>query len=510
LSEVTYTVATPSTDHKAMQSYWEQVDAILSGGDAVRAKGEKLLPRLPAESKLNYDYRLKTAKFTNVFADIVDNLASKPFSQLVKVDKIPSEMNAYVEDVDGKGSHAHTFFNSVFAEGLAYGLSWVFVDYNQSDRQLSSRQDDLQAGARPYLIQVSPLDMIAVETAKINGKIGFTHCRFRSNYVQREPGTFKEELIERIYEYNREQITTIVDNVVTNTGIWANPTYKVWTRKADRNGEGGWVSTEPKPMTIDRIPLVPYLTASTKGNGFTFNPLLKNAADLQINLYGKESLMDNADLNSAFPMIAGNGVNPPVDPNDPTKALPIQTGAGAALYAPMSVDGKHGAWEILEPGGSTLTHLAKQVETITQQLRELGRQPLTAQTGNLTVITTAFAAQKANSAIKAAGLLLKDAMENTFKLMGLWKNRNIEPAVNLFLDFDAEISGSEYFEDILKMYDQGLISRETVIEQAIRFNRLPDGFNPEGDLKAQLSEIPGDEEDEADDSPAADADADAA
>src|SRR5690606_3572271 len=72
-----------SADYKAMAPYWETVTDVLGGTQAMRANGRRYLPQFPNESDKNYDYRIKNAKFTNLFADISGDLASKPFAKEV-------------------------------------------------------------------------------------------------------------------------------------------------------------------------------------------------------------------------------------------------------------------------------------------------------------------------------------------------------------------------------------------------------------------------------------------
>jgi len=56
-----------SPDWIAMSGYWEMVAAIVEGRDAVIAGGQQYLPKFTNESQDDYDFRLKTARFTNVY-----------------------------------------------------------------------------------------------------------------------------------------------------------------------------------------------------------------------------------------------------------------------------------------------------------------------------------------------------------------------------------------------------------------------------------------------------------
>src|SRR4051812_42659708 len=76
---------TPSSDYLWMSPYWRMTSTILLGADAMRRSGETYLPRFPNEDSDDYEYRRKTAVFTNIYRDILENLSTKPFTREVQV-----------------------------------------------------------------------------------------------------------------------------------------------------------------------------------------------------------------------------------------------------------------------------------------------------------------------------------------------------------------------------------------------------------------------------------------
>jgi hypothetical protein len=130
-------------------------------------------------------------------------------------------------------------------------------------------------------------------------------------------------------------------------------------------------------------------------------------------------------------------------------------------------------------------------------LRELGRQPLTAQTGNLTVVTTAFAGDKANSVIQAWAINLKDALENAFHITAMWMNRSDGPSVKLDPDFDIGLSDEKDTDALLKLRDIGDISAETLGNEFKRRGILSAEYDYETEQKRIQDEMP-EGEDEAD------------
>jgi hypothetical protein len=331
---------------------------------------------------------------------------------------------------------------------------------------------------RPYCLSIKAKDVLSVETSKIGGIEVITHCRFRANAVEREG--YKQVTKHRIREYNREG-----DAV----------SYKVHEKQKNAAAIDEWVVIDEGVITLQEIPLVPFVGGRVK-HGFVVEPMLRDALDLQIELFWQENGLKYAKDNTAFPMLAGNGVAPPMGPDGNVGA--IQVGPKSVLYAPPSADSGTGGWAFIEPSATSLRFLADDIKETVQNLRELGRQPLTAQTGNLTVVTTAMAAQKGNSAVQAAALIFKDAMENVFRIMGAWIGESDGPEVLVFSDFDVNLSGDQDLTALIKARENRDISREAFLAELKRRAVLRPEYDAEEDMAIILGEVPADEEQDQD------------
>jgi len=169
----------------------------------------------------------------------------------------------------------------------------------------------------------------------------------------------------------------------------------------------------------------------------------------------------------------------------------VPTGPKTVLYAPPGADGgAGGSWNFIEPSSTSLTFLAADVKATEEKLRELGRQPLTAQSGNMTVVGTAFAAAKGNSAIQAWALNLKDALEQAFVLTGLWLNDPSEPEVVVHTDFAIDLESDAAPNFLLSLRENKEISRKTILAEAQRRNYLSADFDADEDEKELLDEAP--------------------
>lgn len=475
-----------SADYNAMKPYWDMVETILGGAKAMRQAAKTYLPKFPQEREKDYEYRRSNAKFTNIYRDIVENLAQRPFSTEVTIaDGAPEAFTRFIEDVDGQGNHLHVFAGETFFAGINNAVDWILVDYTKGVPNNATRADEQRLGVRPYWVRVPASSMLAVYSDMIDGREEFVHARIHEPTSERIG--YGEKTYNRVRVLNRKPL---------DGGGYGPATYEVFEEQGDDKGEKKWVSIEgPAPISIGIIPLVPFIAGRRIGQSWRFHPPMQDAAFLQVEHFQQESGLKHAKALTAFPMLAGNGVSPPLGDNG--NPVSIAVGPGSVLFAPRDPNGgTAGSWSFVEPSATSLRFLADDIKETGQALRELGRQPLTAQSGNLTVVTTAFAAQKGNAAIQAWALNLKDALENALRITGLWLKESFEAEVLIDTDFDLGMGDDDTFEHVLKMSegDFPIISREATISEAKRRNILSPEYDGEEDFAVINREQDGDDE----------------
>jgi hypothetical protein len=475
-----------SGDSAAMLPYWQMVETILGGSDAIKAAGKACLPKFANESDADYRDRLDGGKFTNIFRDIVEGLAAKPFAKQVELgDGASEEIKAFAEDIDGQGNHIHVFAGVALFNSIANGLDWILVD-KTAVQAGATLAEERAAGARPYWVRVPAVRMLAVYSAMIGGTEQFVHARIHE--PERIRDGFGERVVNRVRVLNRE-IAEDAGRIVS-----AGPaTWELFEEQQKANTlETEWVSIGSGEIAIGIIPLAPVLTGRREEGSWRLMPPMKDAAHLQIKHYQGETNLEYAKALTAFPMLTASGVVPPTDSSGEVQPVPV--GPKSVLYAPPNSQGQNGEWKFIEITAESLKFLADEIKRTEQQLRELGRQPLTAQTGNLTVVTTAFAAQKGNSAVQAWALNLKDALEQALKITSLWLGGNEEPEVTIYTDFDVAMESDKAADVLLEMRKTGDISREALIIEAKRRDWLSSDYDADEDLQALIAEIPGEEE----------------
>lgn len=448
-----------SPDSAAMLDYWELTDTIVDGIGALRLAGQKYMPKFVDETEPDYQFRLKCTKLTNVYRDTVEGLAAKPFQQevdLVDGDEsdgnitVPDAIDEFCENVDGSGNNLTIFAGATFFNGINSAIDWIFVDHPPINPNIRNRAEEKAASMRPYWSHVLGRNVLEPRSKMIGGKEVITYVRLL------EPGR-----PDHIRVFERDDNGIVRWELFEKTDKW-------------RNVEGGQTQFAPVQgeagagiVTIGIIPLVPFITGRRDGRTFKLFPAMRDAADLQVELYQQESALKWNKQLGAYSMLTGDGVRPQMEADGVTPKK-IATGPGRVLYAPTDGNGNSGSWKFIQPSAEVMKFLADDVKETINQLRELGRQPLTAQSGNLTVITTAVAAGKAKSAVAAWALMLKDALENAMNLTALWMGiTDYKPKIYVYTEFDEFLDGKD-LDTLDADRDRGDISQQTLWEEKKR------------------------------------------
>ena len=464
-----------SVDSEAMVPYWDKVDAIIDGVDGMRMQ-HQFLPKFTDEADSEYMFRLQMTKMTNVYRDIIEGLASKPFEQNVTFPddqsdteggETPQDIIDFSYDVDGSGNDLTVFAATTFFNGINSAIDWIMVDYPKADPTVVSVADQKAAGRRPYWSHILGRNVLDAKSEMKSGVEVLTYVKIF------EPGA-----PDCIREFTRNSDGTV---------IWV-----LYERKDTPVREEGKPDTffheiDRGDVSIGEIPMVPFYTGRRDGRSWKLFPAMQDAADLQVELYQQESGLKFAKVLTAYPMLAANGISPPSDAaGRPTK---LAVGPNRVLYSKPGADGKIGTWSYVEPNAESLKFLAEDIASTIQNLRELGRQPLTASSSNITVITAAVAAGKAKSAVKAWAYKLKDAIENALLLTAKWKGIAYDPSVHVFVDFDDWMEGEDlpFLQEARKTQQ---ISQETYWEEAARRGVFSTNFTVARERARLLNDVP--------------------
>lgn len=467
---------TRTPDLEAMVPYWDKTDAIVEGHDAVRRAGRDYLPEFAQEADDDYKTRLALTKFTNVYRDVLEGLATKPFENEItlKGDNVPPEVEKFCMNVDGSGNNLSVFGSLCFFNGINSALAWIFIDYPDASKTAAvrTRADQQELGIQPYWTLILARNVLQVKSEIINGKEVINYIRIL------EPGLGEPTQV-RVFERSPAGVVTwflMQETSEKNAGV-----------------DEGFKKIADGTLSIDVIPMVPFVTGRRDGKSWKFFPVMSDAADLQITLYQDESALQFIKTMAGYPMLSASGVKPQYEADGKT-IKKVAVGPQRVLYAPPNGDGKSGEWKYVEPSAQSMEFLSTSIKDTKSDLRELGRQPLTAQSGNITAITSAVAAGKARSAVSAWALGLQDALENALVITMKWINNKYDPEVSVYTDFDNITEEGNDVDALNTMRENGDLSQDTLWEEMKRRKILSPDFDAEKEKNLILKGIPVDDQ----------------
>lgn len=465
------TILARTKDIAEMVPYWDKTDAIVDGYEAVKCAGKEYLPKFHDEPEKDYETRLSLTKFTNIYRDVLEGLATKPFEEEIKVlgngqsDTAPPDILDFCENVDGSGNSLTMFGAQTFFNGINSAVDWIFIDYPKADPAVVRTIADQKANnIRPFWSHVLGRNVLEVRSANNGGVEQLNYIRILEPGISTPPNV-------RIFERSGDVVT-----------------WQLWEQDAQKPEQ--YNLTQDGTLSIKVIPLVPFMTGRRDGKTWKFFPPMRDAADLQISLYQDESALQFIKTMAGYPMLAANGMKPQMGADGKTP-VKLAIGPMKVLYGIPDNNGNHGQWSYIEPSATSMTFLQQSITTTKQDLRELGRQPLTAQSGQLTVITTAVAAGKARSAVSAWALALKDALENALTITAMWMNMaDYEPEVNVYTEFDDFTDGGADLVELGAGRRAGDISLETYWTELQRRGVLSPEFDIVKEKENLLNDIP--------------------
>jgi hypothetical protein len=148
------------------------------------------------------------------------------------------------------------------------------------------------------------------------------------------------------------------------------------------------------------------------------------------------------------------------------------------LFAPPGVEGVQTGYEFIQPDAKNITEIRNHVQSLTDDMRRLGMQPLTPRSGGITATGQSIEAAKAHSAVQAWALLLADALEQAWVFTCEWMAENTTVEVDVSTDFSVQPYADAPLQALDKARARRDISLNTYWDSLRRFDVLPPDFDP--------------------------------
>ncbi|MGL5005063.1 MAG: DUF4055 domain-containing protein, partial [Casimicrobium sp.] len=409
--------------------HWGLITSLLGGTSAMRAQGETYLPKWPNEELDAYSTRVKVATLFPIFKRTVQTLAAKPFSRAVTLnDDIPATLRTYAEnDVDLQGRNLHSFASDIVEEAIAYGLSLILVDYPVAE-DVRTRADEINAGLRPYWVQLHPWQLLGWKTARINGSWQFTQLRFTETVVE-EDGEFGEKHIKQIR--------------VLTPGAW-----QIWRE----NEKKEWALFSEGTTSLKTIPIVPIYG---ERHGFMdSSPPLLEVAHLNVEHWQSSSDQQTILNVARVPILAVIGAD---------ENFSMTVGSSTAVKIPLGGDMK-----FVEHTGAAIKAGSDSLKDLEERARQAGAELLVLQPGKITATQVNTENAVGMCALQEITLRAQDALNTALQFTADWIGEAKGGTVALFNDFGAATLADASAQLLLSMNQAGKLSDETLFSEMKR------------------------------------------
>ena len=459
--------STQSLTYKAMNPSWTKIQALLTGTEALRKAGTAFLPQHAEESDAAYAERLSTNTLLNISKLTLDSWVGRPFSDPIKLEKVPKEIEDLLDNVDLLGNDIHVFSRNWFKDGLAKAFSHVYVDFPrviQPEEGIRTKADDVAEGVRPYWVFISPEQLFFADAEIIDGREVLREIRLKEVITERRGfAEIPVTQIRRVFIGVNEDGDTV--SVVE--------LYRLKDPKTEGTDSEKWELQDTYTFDLDVIPLVTFYSDRV---AFMLGvPPLEDLVDL--NLAHWQSTSDQRTILTVarFPILALSGGV------DEQKTLTI--GPKQWLYSADTGS----KFYYVEHTGAAIGAGRQDLNDLEMQMAEYGAEFLKKRPGRETATARALDSAEATSALQDVTRRFADALSSVLDLTARWLGIEDGGDAELETDFGPEeVSQAELstLSNARKMRD---ISRAAFLNELIRRGLLNEEFDIEAD-KALLED----------------------
>lgn len=432
-------VATPNAAWHAMAPDWELIADLLGGTRAMRAAGERWLPREPKESLEAYRIRLSRTVLFNGLGRAIQTLSGKPFAKPVTLaDGADPRLRALCHDLDLGGRDLTTFARDVLRAALTDGVTHILVDYPEAAALGETLHDERVRGARPYFVHIPARDLIGWQVDRA-GRL--ERVRIRETVSERE-GTWGEAAVPQIR--------------VLEPGLWS-----VWRRPRGRE-DAPWRRMAGGRTTLEHIPLVSIYAGRT---GFLIaRPPLIDLAWLNLAHWQSSSDQRHILHVARVPILFARNLKVGEDG--------VEIGPNRLIQG----DGDGADLRYVEHSGAAIAAGRQDLADLEDRMAVMGLDLLVGRSGGVTATERAIDAARSDSALTGLVREVEDGLSRAFALAADWMDLDPAAAGRVTVDPDLGIDPQEAQEVdlLLKARLAGEIDRPTFLAEIRRRGILSD------------------------------------
>ena len=440
-------VAAPTARVTELEAKRQLPRTLMGGTDAMRAAGEKFMPRYKAETDSTYKARLQGTTLFNAFKDAVLKQTGKLFAKPVALnDDVPPLIEELAANIDGQGRALTPFAMDATQWAMTDGVSYILVEFPKLDAGVVTLADQQAVKARPYWVLVKAEQMLGWRTEDAGGTQRLTQVRFKEVVTQAD-GAYSEKQVERI-------------RVLLPGG------YEIWEATIT-GGAKQYQMTEQGVTSNAEIMLVPIYT--NRVGLLEGEPPLSPLAELNGEHWISSSENRHALTYLRFAMLVFTGFSQ-------EELNAVEVGPDKGIAAPIG-----GSVEYVEHNGKGVDAGFNDLAHIETRMESAGMTVRIENAGSVTATTSAINSAESNAALKAIAQGLEDSLNQALQFTAELLNLPDGGTVAVYDGF-AEPPAQGTTDEIIKLRATNNISRTTLWDILKRRAILPEDFDADAEL----------------------------
>lgn len=426
----------PAVDR--MQGYWDIVDPLMGGTQAMRAAGTKLLPQYPAEADDTYKDRLSLSTLLPAYAETVAISTSRVFAEPLQLgEDIPEPVKLFCDDIDLGGNDLNSWSVEWFREALAKGLCHAMIEHQptldaEGNKLYKTVAEEEAAGVRPYAVIIKPGQVLGWRFD--GGKL--MQVRYMES-VEVADGDFGVKFVDQVR--------------VLEPGSWR--TY----RKPEKGG--AWVAEASGSTNLTYIPWVTFYTGRT--GPMTAKPPLLELAHLNVKHWQSQSDQDNLLHVARVPLLFVFTDN---------EEFQLTISSASATRMPKDGNAKY-----VEHTGAAITAGRDSLNDLVDDMRMAGAKLL--QKDKQAVKTAAQANEEAAQELSPLARLagqFADCIAQLLQILADYGSLGEGGRVEMRGNFDSDFAPEVSLPNLISMANSGKLSDETLYSEMQRRGVISD------------------------------------
>lgn len=452
---------TQHPDYKAHLPMWKKCRDVVSGEDAVHAAGAEYLPRLSEQKEADYQAYVQRTPFYNATSRTIDGLVGMVMRKEPNV-AAPASLDAIVQDMTLTGCGLPELAETMLRQVIEVGRVGMLVEYPMQVMGPLTQAQAAEMNRRPYCSMFKAEHIINWRADRVN------------NAMQPVMIVLSESVTEWKNDFEAEQVDQRRALLLVE-GVYLQRLYrKVGGKTWEQFGADIIPVMNGAPMSY--IPFV--LCAPTRQSMDCAKPPIYDLVTLNLSHYRTVADYEHGAHFTGLPMLFLAGIQ--LGENEKV----IIGSQSAVVSSDANADGKY-----LEFTGQGLGALKDRAAEKEAGMAAIGARMLAPEKAGVEAQGTLAMRHAGESAVlSTVAKMVGVALTRVLEIMADWEGIKGEILVTMNADFmDLTLTAQE-IDSLVKSWQAGAISYETLFDNLKRGEIIPEGREIEeeqGSLETQ-------------------------